>query len=408
MSGQSVAQDLHNLFGRLDNSQRSGIDFLERMLMLWTMQNDQRLAQSGRISCIKCCIPLLVFLAKAHHDNIGLCQRLTCADRVQLRALVVMPVFLVLGSHDRDTAIIRGRMIRDRPGKAHGQIRRALLDLVAPVRVNLACQIDAQLHAMLLFGVLAQHIRTQAPKANGLHVAGQGDLWQVSSTGMQIEEFCVMVDFASRRQMMVDTQVRPSDVTKFTIIDAMLRVPREVFVPDNKVEAAYVGENLSLGGGRVLLDPRTLAKMLDALAITRSDLVLDIGCGTGYSAALMQSMAQAVVGLEEDESLASAAEAALAQAGAETVVLVKGSLTAGAPDHAPYDVMILQGGIETFPDALVGQLAEGGRVCALFMQGALGVVRLGVRKGDVIGWRDIFNAAAPVLPGFEKAQAFSL
>ena len=217
-----------------------------------------------------------------------------------------------------------------------------------------------------------------------------------------------MADFASRRRTMVDTQVRPSDVTKFPIIEAMLRVPREEFVPDDKVEAAYVGENLPLGGGRVLLDPRTLSKMLDALDITPRDLVLDIGCGTGYSSALMQSMAQAVIGLEQDETLAKTAEAALASAGAETVVLVTGALTAGAPDNAPYDAMILQGGIETFPQTLIGQLAEGGRVCALFMDGALGVVRLGVRKGDVIGWRDIFNAAAPVLPGFEKAQAFSL
>lgn len=217
-----------------------------------------------------------------------------------------------------------------------------------------------------------------------------------------------MADFAARRRTMVDTQVRPSDVTKFPIIEAMLRVPREEFVPDDKIEAAYVGENLALGEGRVLLDPRTLAKMLDALEITPSDLALDIGCGTGYSSALLQSMAQAVVGLEQDEALVKTAETALAAAGAETVVLISGDLTAGAPENAPYDVMILQGGIETFPQALIGQLAEGGRVCALFMDGALGVVRLGVRKGEVIGWRDIFNAAAPVLPGFEKAQAFSL
>lgn len=217
-----------------------------------------------------------------------------------------------------------------------------------------------------------------------------------------------MADFASRRRTMVDTQVRPSDVTKFPIIEAMLRVPREEFVPDDKIEAAYVGENLTLDKGRVLLDPRTLSKMLDALEITPADLVLDIGCGTGYSSALMQGMAQAVVGLEEDDALAKSAESALARSGADSVVLVKGNLTDGATEHAPYDVMILQGGIEEFPQTLIGQLAEGGRVCALFMDGALGVVRLGVRKGDVIGWRDIFNAAAPVLPGFEKAQAFSL
>ena len=217
-----------------------------------------------------------------------------------------------------------------------------------------------------------------------------------------------MSDFALRRKMMVDTQVRPSDVTKFPIIDAMLRLPREEFVPDEKVEAAYVGENLALDDRRVLLDPRALAKLLDALEISRSELVLDIGCATGYSSALMQTMAQAVVALEEDEELARAAEAALARTGAETVVLVNGPLCEGAPQHAPYDVIVVQGAIEEFPQALVTQLREGGRVGAIFMQGALGVARMGIRHGDQIAWRDIFNAAAPVLPGFEKEQAFSL
>jgi protein-L-isoaspartate(D-aspartate) O-methyltransferase len=216
-----------------------------------------------------------------------------------------------------------------------------------------------------------------------------------------------MTDFALRRRMMVDTQVRPSDVTKFPIIDAMLRLPREEFVPDALVEAAYIGENLTLDGGRVLLDPRTLAKMLDALEITRSDLVLDIGCATGYSSALILRMAQAVVAVEEDDALAQAAESALARTGSETVVLHTGPLAQDAAAHAPYDVMIVQGGIEEFPQALVGQLREGGRVAALFMRGALGVVRLGIRKGDEVTWRDIFNAAAPVLPGFAATAVFN-
>lgn len=217
-----------------------------------------------------------------------------------------------------------------------------------------------------------------------------------------------MTDFAYRRRMMVDTQVRPSDVTKFPIIDAMLRIPREEFVPTSKVEAAYVGENLVLEPGRVLLDPRTLAKMIDALEITRADLALDIGCCTGYSSAVLARMAQAVVAVEEDETLHHAAELALSRTGSETVVLHKGALAAGAPDHAPYDVMILQGGVEAFPNALTQQLRDGGRVAALFMEGALGVVRLGLRRGDQIIWRDIFNASAPVLPGFGTQRAFTL
>lgn len=216
-----------------------------------------------------------------------------------------------------------------------------------------------------------------------------------------------MPDYATRRTMMVDTQVRPSDVTKFTIIGAMLRTPREVFVPDALREAAYVGENITLGDNRVLLDPRTLSKMLDMLDVTGTELVLDIGCGTGYSSAILAQMAQAVVAVEEDDALAQDAETALAHVGAEAVIVHKGPLTEGAPDHAPYDAMILQGGVSEFPAALTRQLREGGRVVCLFMQGPLGVVRLGVRQGDQIAWRDVFNAAAPVLPGFEKQEAFT-
>lgn len=217
-----------------------------------------------------------------------------------------------------------------------------------------------------------------------------------------------MPDFENRRRTMVDTQVRPSDVTKFPIIDAMLRIPREVFVPEDLIEAAYVGENLMLAPGRCLLEPRTLAKMLDALEVTERDLVLDLGCGTGYSSALLAKMAQAVVAVEPDASLAKDAEQALAQVGAESVVLVQGPLAAGSPAHAPFDAMILQGGIEVFPEGLVQQLREDGRVVALFMSGALGVVRLGVRHGDMIGWRDLFNAAAPVLPEFRQPSVFAL
>lgn len=216
-----------------------------------------------------------------------------------------------------------------------------------------------------------------------------------------------MPDYAARRTMMVDTQVRPSDVTKFTIIGAMLNTPREIFVPDALRETAYVGENISLAENRVLLEPRTLAKMLDMLDVTQTELVLDIGCGSGYSSALLAQMAQAVVAVEEDDTLAQDAETALAQVGAEAVIVHKGPLTHGAPDHAPYDAMIVQGGVSKFPAGLVAQLREGGRVICLFMEGQLGVVRLGVRQGDQISWRDVFNAAAPVLPGFEKQEAFT-
>lgn len=216
-----------------------------------------------------------------------------------------------------------------------------------------------------------------------------------------------MQDFATRRTMMVDTQVRPNDVTKFPIIAAMLHVPREEFVPAARREAAYVGENVELAPGRVLLEPRNFAKMLDALDIQPSDLVLDIGCGLGYSSAVIARMAEAVVALEEGD-LAAEAEATLARAGADNAAVVTGALTAGAAKHGPYDVILVEGGVETMPAAILDQLKEGGRIAALFMQGALGTVRIGRKIDGLVGWRDAFNAAAPVLPGFAAAKEFVL
>ncbi len=217
-----------------------------------------------------------------------------------------------------------------------------------------------------------------------------------------------MPDFATRRTMMVDTQVRPSDVTKLPIIEAMLAIPRERFVPGALAEAAYVGENLALGGGRVLLDPRTLAKMLDALDIKPDELVLDVAPATGYSAAVIAHLAQAVVAVEGDSALADEAEAALEAIGVTNVALERGAAAAGAPAHGPYDAIVVEGGIEIFPAALEDQLKDGGRVAALFLEGALGVVRVGIKHGGQIRWRDSFNAAAPVLEGFTATRSFAL
>ena len=217
-----------------------------------------------------------------------------------------------------------------------------------------------------------------------------------------------MSDFATRRTMMVDTQVRPSDVTKYPIIDAMLSVPRENFVPTGLREAAYMGENIDLDGGRVVLEPRTLAKMLDALDIGPDELVLDVACGYGYSSAVIARMAQAVVALEEDESMVGEAQEALMDAGADNVVVHEGRLTEGAQEHGPYDVLVVQGAVAQLPDALISQLKDGGRAAALFMDGALGEVRVGYKMDGRMTWRAAFNAGAPVLPGFEKHHKFEL
>ncbi len=217
-----------------------------------------------------------------------------------------------------------------------------------------------------------------------------------------------MIDFQQRRTMMVDTQVRPNDVTKYPVIAAMLEVPREEFVPDARRDIAYSGENVDLGHGRVLLEPRTLAKMIDALDVQPTDLVLDVGCGLGYSAAVLGRLAQAVVAVEQDAEMAAAAQARLAACGSDNVAVVQGKLVAGAPEQAPYDAILIGAGIEQLPDAIADQLADGGRIIALWVEGALGVVRLGTRLDGRLMWRFAFHAHAPVLPGFAHPRGFTL
>ena len=217
-----------------------------------------------------------------------------------------------------------------------------------------------------------------------------------------------MADFAQRRTTMVDTQVRPSDVTSFRILDAMLSVPRELFVPSEQMDAAYAGVNVPLGRRRVVLAPRTMSKLLQAADIQPDELVLDVGAGLGYSSALAARMAEAVIALEEDADLAGEAERALSEASADNVAVTSGAMVDGAPRHGPYDVVLIEGAVQEIPDALVGQLKEGGRIVAIFLEDALGTARVGYKDAQGVSWRFAFNATAPVLPGFEKRREFAL
>lgn len=215
-----------------------------------------------------------------------------------------------------------------------------------------------------------------------------------------------MIDFATAREAMVDGQVRPSDVTRYPIILAMLTVPREDYVPDALREVAYLGEHVPLARGRVVLDPRVFAKMLDALAVGPKDLVLDVGCGLGYSTAVLARMAEAVIALEEDEVLAAGAETALTAHAVDNAVVQKGALAAGVPAHGPYDAIVIEGAVTRVPEALTDQLKPGGRIVAIFQDGPNGQARLGLKTGSGMAWRRIFDATAPILPGFAAAKAF--
>ena len=217
-----------------------------------------------------------------------------------------------------------------------------------------------------------------------------------------------MTNFLTRRTTMVDTQIRPADVTKFPIIEAMLQVRREVFVPDNLNETAYADAILDLGHGRVILEPRTFAKMLDAVDIQGNELVLDIGCGLGYSSAVIGKFSEAVVSIEENEAMAAEAEANLAAEGCLNVAVVQGSLAQGAAQHAPFDVIVVQGAVERMPAALIEQLAEESRIVAVFSQKGQGAVRVGYKTDGQMSWRFACNAFAPVLKGFMAERSFAL
>ena len=178
-------------------------------------------------------------------------------------------------------------------------------------------------------------------------------------------------------------------------------------MPMENRDIAYVGEHIQIGNHRVILDSRTLAKMLDAVDVTDSELVLDVGSGYGYSAAIIAHLAEAVVALESEDKPANEMQNALIDHGIDNVIVERGPLFCGAESHAPYDVIFVQGGVELMPDEILTQLKEGGRIVAIFMQGSLGSVKIGYKLNNEISWRFAFNAGAPVLDGFKKEMTFT-
>jgi protein-L-isoaspartate(D-aspartate) O-methyltransferase len=215
-----------------------------------------------------------------------------------------------------------------------------------------------------------------------------------------------MVDFARARRTMVDGQVRTSDVTDLRVIAAMQEVAREQFVPAARRAIAYLDRDVPVNdAGRALIKPMVLGKLLQAAAIVSTDRVLDVGCATGYSSAVLARLAARVIALEQDTALAAAASAALASGSANAAVAT-GPLPAGWPKEAPYDVILLQGASEVAPDSLLAQLAEGGRLLAVIGSGPMGKGTIYRKAGKHATAQPLFDAAAPLLPGFAKAPAF--
>ncbi|MBZ9737385.1 MULTISPECIES: protein-L-isoaspartate O-methyltransferase family protein [unclassified Mesorhizobium] len=219
-------------------------------------------------------------------------------------------------------------------------------------------------------------------------------------------------DFSERRVKMVDGQIRTTDVTSAPLIEAMLSVPREAFVGAGQQDLAYIDEDIRISdgadgsGARYLMEPSPLAKLLQLAEIDASDSVLDVGCGTGYSAALLSRLARSVVALESDAALAEAAKSTLSRLGCQNVTVVTGPLPQGQAAKGPYNVIFIGGSVEEVPQALLDQLAEDGRLVAVEGRGNSGVARLFVKAGGVVTGRRAFNAAIKPLPGFERAHAF--
>jgi protein-L-isoaspartate(D-aspartate) O-methyltransferase len=215
-----------------------------------------------------------------------------------------------------------------------------------------------------------------------------------------------MFDSATARRNMVDGQVRTADVTNPDLIAALLEVPRERFVPAGLEAQAYLDGEIAVAPGRVLPRPMVLARLLQAARVSERDHVLDIGCGLGYSAAVLARLAGSVVALEADASLAQQAKAVLAANGAAGVVVVSGPLVEGWAAAAPYDLILLDGATEIVPDALGRQLKPDGRLVCMFGGSPIAkgtIFRLAERR--LLG-RAIFDAGAPLLPGFTAQPAF--
>ncbi len=219
-----------------------------------------------------------------------------------------------------------------------------------------------------------------------------------------------MSGFSTARQKMVDGQVRPSDVTDIRIIDAMLEVPREAFVPQDQRALAYLDLDLDVSEKaavkQFLIKPALMARMLQAAQIKDADRVLVVGCATGYAAAVVAKFAGQVMATESEPSLVTRANSVLAELGLGSVTVQPKGAAEGDPAAAPFDVIILNGASEIVPEGIYRQLREGGRLVGVFAMTQPPRATIVTHSHDEFGSRPLFDASAPVLPGLERLPAF--
>lgn len=213
--------------------------------------------------------------------------------------------------------------------------------------------------------------------------------------------------FADARNRMVDSQVRPNKVHDPRVIAAMRRLPRERFVPPAQAALAYADEDVPLGGGRVLMKPMVIARLIELAAPVAGERALVVGAGSGYGAALLAACGAAVTALEEDPALIALARGALPRSAPE-VQLVSGPLAAGWGEGAPWDIILIEGALPAIPPAISSQLrADGGRlVTVLAGRGRTSQAVLAERTEAGLRAQPVFDCATPILPAFRPAPAF--
>ncbi|MEQ9642794.1 MAG: protein-L-isoaspartate O-methyltransferase [Alphaproteobacteria bacterium] len=209
-----------------------------------------------------------------------------------------------------------------------------------------------------------------------------------------------------RRLSMVNGQIRPNSMTDERVVAAMLAVPRELFVPKALRGVAYVDEDIPVGGDRYLMEPRVLARLLQAADIEPDNVVLDVGCTTGYSTAVLARLAGSVVAIESDAELGARAQALIAELSIDNAAVVIEPLADGYAEQAPYDVIVLGGAVDVVPAVLSEQLAEGGRMVLVKRARGVGTAWLYRRDDGMVSGRELFDAQVMPLPGFERPTGF--
>lgn len=216
-----------------------------------------------------------------------------------------------------------------------------------------------------------------------------------------------MTDFAVARRNMIESQIRTNKVTNGALLAALASLPREQFVPVERRSVAYIDDDLRIAGNRYVMEPMVLARLLQAAEPSKTDVALDVGCGTGYATAVLAHVAATVIGLESDPVLARQATETLARLAVDNAIVVEGKLARGYPKHGPFDVILVNGAVTEFPAELVDQLAEGGRLVGIRRPGTgPGAAMLLLKRHGAAAARTLFEAATRYLPEFAPKPRF--